>query len=436
MSKPAQLPSPRWEPAYLVFFLFLIGINLASLTIFNKTLVVLRYARQPALLVCLLFLLYAFPQNPERKRFAGLVRFFGFFFVYLVFNLITSIDKANTATYAFWLVASYLVIYQFLFIRNKLSFSQLLYQFAWSVFLIGLVSIAISLFGAYVLGLENFFDERYNYSLMRMATEFSGVFGSNNALGFISFITLVFTLLLYQFHKNTSKGTFFLVFSFGLTYLVVFIGNRASMACTGLFWILFLIYVNRSFLGLFMFSVVTVFGFLVYQTAILQKLRLEQFEGGNILGNRSILVDEALIVASEMDFFGVGYHNQRVARKHFRVVGENEKEYNFHNTYLAVYTELGPLGLIWIPGLILWMLFWRSSPDMAQSDRVFLRMLRALLSIMVLIYLPVEDSVNSPGSPSFYFFWISLALLVIGSEGIKSSASNNEKTDSLSHRPV
>jgi hypothetical protein len=433
MSKISQNIENKIIPKYFGLFLFIMGSNLIGLSIFNRSIDVLRYFRQPSLGIAFLILLYAFPKNEFRKHFSGLTGGFVFLFAFLFFNLLTSIDRANTSQYALWLIFSFLVIHQFLFVRNSLTFSQMLYQFCLAVWTIGVISIVVSLFGAYVLGLEIFFDERYNYSLMRMTTEFSGVFGSNNSMGFVTFITLVFSLFLFKFHSGKKWSVFFFILAISLSGLIIFIGNRASMACTAMYWILFTLYINRNIWSLLIFFTIGFLGSIYFQETIIQKLRLEQFEGGNVFGNRSVLFEEALLVARDMDFFGVGYHNQRVARKYFGVVGENDKEYNFHNTYLAVYTELGPLGLIWIPGFILVLVFWPTHKVITEPNLKFLRMLRALILVMLLIYLPVEDSINSPGSPSFYFFWISLSLLLIGSYPDHLPKLVYEKEGSFSH---
>lgn len=43
-----------------------------------------------------------------------------------------------------------------------------------------------------------------------------------------------------------------------------------------------------------------------------------------------------------------------------------------------------------------------------------IRMMKSLLLVMLLFYLPVEDSVNSPGSPTFITFWMLVFILGIG----------------------
>ncbi len=432
MSETNQNTENKIIPKYFGMFLFIIGANLIGLTVFNRNIEVIRFLRQPSLAISFLWLLYSFPVNPKRFPFKGLALFFILFLVFLLFNIVTSIDSVNSAQYSLWLIASYLVIHQFLFVRNQLTFKQMFYQFSMAVWIIGVVSIVVSLVGAYVLGLDSFFDDRYNYSLMSVATEFSGVFGSNNSLGFITFITLVFSLFLFQINKGTSYSYFFFVFAILLNPLLIFIGNRAGMACSAMFWVLFLTYINRSWFGFLILVCFIFFSTVYFSDTLLQKFRLEQFEGGNIFGNRTELIKEALMVADVMDFFGVGYHNQRLARKAFGVVSDGDKEFNFHNTYLAVYTEFGPLGLIWIPGIILLVLFWPTARDVLPENVKFLRMLRVFAGIMMVLYLPVEDSVNSPGSPSFLFFWISLALLLIGSYPDYPAQRFYEKKSSLS----
>lgn len=401
-------------PGYFMVHFVVLFANLTSLSIFINDFPFLRYLRQPVTLLSVLAVLHFFPVRGAKAGFRIPVNLFLFFSFYLFFNCLTSIDMANSVGYGLWLLAVFVFLYQFLVLRNGLSFREMLYQFSASAAVVGLVFIVVSFVGAYVLGIDRFFDERYNYSQMRMTTEFSGVFGSNNSIGILTWLTSVLLLLLFELSENKAFRWMCLAGAAGLTLLLFFIGNRASMACGVVLWVIYFFWVYRSFLGLLALSAGLSAGVLLYQDLLIEKLRLEQFEGGNVLGNRSALLGEALAVAGEMDFFGVGYHNQRLSRKHFGLVSAGDKEYNFHNTYLAVVTELGYPGLIWIPGVVLMALFriprYRKSP----GDARLLRMLKSILLVMLVFYLPVEDSVNSPGSPTFLIFWTIFFLLITG----------------------
>jgi len=249
---------------------------------------------------------------------------------------------------------------------------------------------------------------------MRMTTEFSGVFGSNNSLGMITFLTAAFFLFLFELQGSRIVAFIFLLVSVFLTMLLFSIGNRASMACGLATWALYVVWIYRSILSTIFLGTCLFFGFIVFQESILQKLRLEQFEGGNLLGNRSELIDEALAVVEEMNFFGVGYHNQKLSRKYFELVGADEKEYNFHNTYLAIFTELGYFGFLWIPGIILIFLLKGADFKKTPEESRMIRLLKSILVVLLVFYLPVEDSVNSPGSPTFIFFWSMFFILGIG----------------------
>lgn len=407
-------------------FLALMVINLASLSVFGHFSSLLRYIRQPSLVLAFGFLLQFFPRSEHSTRAKDLEYFFFYLVFFFCFNSLTSIAPVNTISYAAWLLFFLYFLYEWLFLRSPLSFRELLYQMTWAGFLTGFISLAISLIGGYVLGLDLFFDERYNYTQMRMVTEFSGLFGSNNTLGIITFFTLVFSLLLFEMLRSFKWwAPTFLALALLLSWAVFFIGNRASMACSAVFWLLYLIYVRRSLFGLFFFVIVGFLGSVYFQDTLVEKLRLEQFEGGNLLGNRSKLFEEALDVAREMDFFGVGFHNQRVARKYYDIVSEGDKEYNFHNTYLAVYTELGLLGFLWIPGFLLLYVFRFPGRFVDPFDLKMVRMLKSLLLGLMIFYLPVEDSINSPGSPTFFFFWSAFFVLVLG---LKSSGHQNSQT--------
>jgi O-Antigen ligase len=431
-----QEPTIEWK-YFLVIFLLLLT-NFASLSVFINQIPPLRFLRQPSMVFALLFVMHYFPVRPVKKGFKVAVYFYVFFCIYLVFNTISSINPTNSISYAAWMLGIYVFIYQFLVVRNELPFREILFQFSAASASVGALFIALSYIGGYVFGIEDFFDERFNYTLMRMTTEFSGIFGSNNSFGMLTFLTSINLLFLYELTKGRQIAYFLLAGSVILSILLFFIGNRASMACGVAYWLLYFVWIYRSVAGSLVLLFVLVAGFGIFQEKLVQKLRLEQFEGGNILGNRSELIEEALAVANEMSFFGVGYHNQRQSRKYFELVGQDDKEYNFHNTFLAVYTELGYTGLLWIPGIVLFFLIKWSDHKKNKEDHRTIQMMKTLLLVMLLFYLPVEDSVNSPGSPTFITFWMTVVILGIGlSEKPKAlSFEKNEEKNSLSHLPV
>lgn len=426
----------QWK-YFLVFFLLLLT-NFASLSVFIVQIPPLRFLRQPSVVLALFYVLHYFPVRPIKKGFKVAVYLYFLFCIYLVFNTISSINPINTASYAAWMLGLYVFIYQFLVVRNDLKFRNILFLFTASSASVGSLFIAVSYIGGYVFGLDDFFDERFNYTLMRMTTEFSGIFGSNNSFGMLTFLTSINFLFLYELNKGKRFAYLLLAGSAFLSVLLFFIGNRASMACGVAYWMLYFVWIYRSAAGSLLLVIGLVLGFVVFQESIVQKLRLEQFEGGNVLGNRSELIEEALAVVDEMSFFGVGYHNQRLSRKYFELVGQDEKEYNFHNTYLAVFTELGYAGLIWIPGIVLFFLVKWSDHKKNKEDHRMIRMMKSLLLVMLLFYLPVEDSVNSPGSPTFITFWMLVFILGIGlSEKPEIVAiETNEEKNSLPYLPV
>lgn len=419
---------------FLVHFLLLLA-NLSSLSIFIVNIPPLRYLRQPSLILALAAVWHFFPPQQAKKGFQIPAYLYFFFCLYMVFNTLTSINISNTASYGAWMLAFYLFFYQFLVLRNGLRFREMLFQFTAAAGMVGGFFIVVSYIGGYVLGIESFFDERYNYTLMRMTTEFAGVFGSNNSFGIITWLTSVFLLLLFELLKDRPVRWWFLGGSAFLTILLFFIGNRASMACGVACWTLYFVWGHRSVLGTIGFAMALFFGGIYFQDVLLQKLRLEQFEGGNVLGNRSTLIDEALAVVDEMDFFGVGYHNQKLSRKYFDLVADDDKEYNFHNTYLATFTELGYVGFLWVPGIVILMLLRPPASKKEPDEARIIRLLKSILLIMLVFYLPVEDSVNSPGSPTFIIFWTFFFLLVIGlSEGPKPMPEH--ETNRLPDHPV
>jgi hypothetical protein len=413
--------------------------NLVSLSTFLNSISVFRYLRQPALVLAFIALWVFFPPQKPKKGFGLLVYLYFFFCLYLAFNTITSIDPGNSAIYSVWMLGFFFFFYQLYVVRNSLNFKSILFQFATAVGITGGIFIISSYVGGYGLGIDDFFDERYNYTLMRMTTEFAGIFGSNNFMGLITYLTVIFLLILFELTRTRPWAFWFLIGAAFHTGLLFFIGNRASMASAVASWALYILWVYRSLAGTLIFAGILVFGFTIFQEVLMPKLRLEQFEGGNILGNRSELIGEALTVVEEMDFFGVGYHNQKLSRKHFDLVAESDKEYNFHNTYLAIFTELGYFGFLWIPFSILIFLFTPSLHPKDPVDARLIRLLKSSLLVMILFYLPVEDSVNSPGSPSFIIFWSMFFILGIGlfEKPTPSEAkTHEEEKNSLSQHTV
>lgn len=410
-----EISAGKSKALFYVLFSFLL-INLLSITVFNSSIPLLRFVRQPALLVYLAALFHFFPSHKKyEKQLMFLRRLFYFYIFYLVFNVLTSLDKGNSISYGIWLIGLFTFLFHQLILRNDNSFQSTLKTLATAGALLGSLILIASYLGGYVFNIESFFDERYNYTIGIMKTEFAGIYGSNNSLGMCAFYTAAFFLILTRFDFQPWKKLAFWGLVVLASGLVFQIGNRASMACILVLLFFYFVWVKSSAIGLIgLATAFVVFG-TIYQEELTEKLRLEQFEGGNILGNRSELIGEALEITQNMDFFGVGYQNQRLSRKYFRLVSENDKEYNFHNTYLAVIAELGWLGLLWVPGLIIYgIFFFRNGSVQAKSDQTTIRLIASILLTVCLIHLPVEDSVNSPGSPFFLWFWSLFFILLLG----------------------
>jgi hypothetical protein len=431
-----EILKPEIRLKYFNVFFYLLLANLFSVSVICLYFPVLRFIRQPLLLVVILLVIHLFPAQQKQNGFHVSARFFFFLCIYLVFNSITSLDPGNTIAYAVWLMVFFIFFYQFLIVRNELRFDQILFQFVAASCTIGILLISISYIAGYGFNNLIFWDKRFNYTYMKITLEFAGILGSNNSFGMLTFVTSVYFLFLFEFTKGTSRSFAFLGVSVFLSLLLISIGNRASMACSLLFWVFCIVWVYRSILATIFLAACLLFGFITFKDIIIPKLRIEQFEGGNVLGNRASLFNEALLVAEEMDFFGVGYHNQRLSRVHFGLARDDEKEYNFHNTYLAMLTEFGYLGFIWIPGVILFLLLKTSNERGDDTRRRRIRMLKSFILVLILLYLPVEDSINSPGSPIFIFFWSTFFILGIGlyeTKGTTIKTLNEEKNRISDH---
>lgn len=399
----------------LVLFSFLL-LNLLSVTVLNQSLGFVRYLRQPSLGLFLVGVFHFYSHQSHYEQELKVIRnLFIFFIFYLIFNVLTSLDLVNSASYVAWLIGLFVFLYQLLIRRNPLPFLPTLKSFLLAGTAVGTLVLISSYVGGYVLGISAFFDERFNYTIGTMKTEFAGVFGSNNSLGMSAFYTSAFFLLLSVLHERRVGKWMFFILALICSGLIFQIGNRASMVCALFFWVIYFVWVRQSIIGVIvLLSALVVFGTL-YQDELTEKLRLEQFEGGNLFGNRSELFSEAIEITQNMDFFGVGFQNQRLSRKHFRLVSENDKEYNFHNSYLAVVAELGWLGLLWIPGFILYGLFvFNSSKTLPEKSKIPIRLIQSLILTICLFHLPVEDTINSPGSAFFLWFWGLFFIMILG----------------------
>lgn len=410
-----ETQNPNRSLLFWILFGFL-AVNMLSITVMNQYLPVVRFFRQPALGLVLILVIHFFPRiEISETSFKPILRFFRFGIFYLVFNVLTSLDKVNSANYAIWMAGLFFFLYQLLIQRNALDFHSTLLVFSLGCMWLGIILLISSYLGGYVFDIDSFFDERFNYTIGTMKTEFAGVFGSNNSLGMCAFYTASLALLLSRLAKNQWKTQFYFGLALVVSALIFQIGNRASMVCIIFLWVGYFTWVRASVVGLVAMAMALVIGAVTFQEEITEKLRLEQFEGGNLLGNRAELFSEAIEITENMDFFGVGYQNQRLSRKYFHLVSENDKEYNFHNTYLAVIAELGWLGLLWIPGFILFGLFlYGSSSEKPPQNRSSLRMISLILLTACLFHLPVEDAVNSPGSAFFLWFWGLFFILLLG----------------------
>lgn len=399
----------------LIVFSFLL-LNLLSVTVLNQSFGFVRYLRQPSLGFFLAGVFHFYQSNDRYESKLKIFRnLFLFFVFYLIFNVLTSLDQVNSLIYVIWLLGLLVFLYQLFIRRNPLPFRPTLRSFLIAATSLGTLVLAASYIGGYVLGISSFFDERFNYTIGTMKTEFSGVFGSNNSLGMSAFYTSAFFLLLSSLSDRRLAKWLLFGMAIFCSSLIFQIGNRASMICCLFFWFLYFVWVRQSIAGVIILATsLVVFGTL-YQDELTEKLRLEQFDGGNILGNRSGLFSEAVEITENMDFFGVGFQNQRLSRKFFRLVSENDKEYNFHNSYLAVVAELGWFGLLWIPGFILYgLFFFNFGNTIPRESRIPIRLIQSLLLTICLIHLPVEDTINSPGSAFFLWFWGLFFIMILG----------------------
>jgi len=279
------------------------------------------------------------------------------------------------------------------------------------LFILQIGLVIFSYFGGYVLGIEDYFDVRYNEISGELKLEFGGIFSSTNAFGILMYQTFALGLILLA--KPGFKFKFAVVpILAAIAVLIVQINNRSSLLClVGMLLLTLVFYFKNYWLAIVMLAGM-VLSFFLMPDFVQDKFRLSQFEGEKRFGNRTELIDNGLYIIKEMNFFGVGYYNQRNALRSFGVVEESEKVLNLHNTYLAMLIEFGYLGtFIFLGGILLVVgkATWRvQNPD---NYSITTLLVCAVLSMM-LFHSTVEDSFNSPGSPSFNFFWFLLLMML------------------------
>jgi hypothetical protein len=387
----------------------------------------LQFLRQPMLIVGIVALIWSYH---SRRKWQSNQRFMmiliSVFIAYLLFNIYLGLSLSNSIFYSIWLLASWFFMYQFAASQHQIGATTVIKSGMLALFLVLLIINLVSYIGGYVLGLPNFFDERYNYTAGMLKMEFGGVFGSNNAIGLIGFITLSVWLLYANLKKWNGKWFFW---PLNVVWLInlFHIGNRSSMLCGALLIIGFTVFVHRQLL-----VIVLLFLGAGYFTAsnteyIAEKLRFDQFEGDNVLGNRGELIEEGLHVIDELHVFGAGYANQRLARFKYLNISEDDKQLNFHNSYIALAVELGYGGafiFLCIVILPLVVSIFQSWPPHLHSS---LMLTSLILSIIIFAYMPFEDSINSPGSPSFGFFWMLWFWQVITIDQYASTSTSHAK---------
>lgn len=389
-----------------IVILLVFGSSYLALTFLARNITPLQYVRQPMLVMGAIVLLFKYPNIPVYKSgnhlIGGLV---GLFLFYAVFNIALSLSPSNSIFYLVWLLTSWFFMFRLAGTQCYIGNEKLLKTSLWAIFSLMLLINLSSYIGGYVFGNPLFFDERFNYTAGQLKLEFGGIFGSNNSIGLIGFITLA-TWLLLALHEGWHTKWFF--WPINLIWLInlLHIGNRSSMLCGFVLIILYMTVVFRQVLMTLLLIAGMIY--IAYEKSdfLAEKLRLDQFEDDNLLGNRGELIEEGRLVLQETHFFGVGFANQRAARFRYLNVSEDEKNLNFHNSYIALAVEWGYLGAILYLAIILIPIIFYSTKPKPLSLKSELRLTAIILLVIVVFYMPFEDSVNSPGSPVFLFFWM------------------------------
>lgn len=424
MSTIAEQQSLFQKNLFYVVVCYVIATYLAF-SIHFVDILVIRFLRLPLLAF---FLIYLYRQVPtslfdEGDNYKWLKRLFLFIIIYLVFNSVTGINISNSLLYFVWLIISLAFFSSLLFkLNNGTSSAMIIYSVALGFALPGLLFICVSLIGGYVLGLPSYFDVGLDFAAGSGETkEFGGIFGNANTLAMVTFTTFSSVLILFAYQSVREHIYYlyklaFAVLLISLLGLQVHIGSRTGIACTALTAILYLTFYKRNAYYLLFLLLPVIYVVASNPAVITDSINTNDFEKKRKFGNRTELIEDAFRISEKMDYLGVGYANQRIARERYSVTKQFTKrgELHFHNTFLALWIELGYVGalLFLVPILLLiikavnFVIFRR----FRYREQVILLLTTA---IPIMLFGMAEDSINMAGSPVFSYFWIFFILIAL-----------------------
>ncbi len=410
---------PAWLIAIYQFF------NLMAFSIHGRDVAAIRFAREPVLILLLIYLFWqgSAVNRPTGSGLKVSILLFFLFGLYAVFNSIFSLSPFDSFQYYTWFFAVILFFWKIIWSPpNYISLKDLLFETSKKLFALHLAVIVFSYVGGYLLGQEEYFDLRYNELTGDLKYEFGGIFSSTNAFGILLYQTLCLGLIVLT-RKNLRFKIGYLASTTIIAFLIYQVNNRSSLLCLIAVLLLVLVFYFKNYLTA-IGATVGLIGFILIAPDFLQdKLRLNQFEGARKFGNRTELIEQGITIADEMSFFGVGYYNQRKARKIFGVIDADDNDLNLHNTYLAMLIEFGYFGILVFLGGILLILGKGIWNVQLTDNKPIAMLIFCFLIVMMLFHSSVEDSYNSPGSATFNFFWFLLLMLLAISDEQEESLS-------------
>jgi O-antigen ligase len=410
---------PAWLITIYHFF------NLVAFSIHGRDVAVIRFAREPVLILLLLYLFWSgnSDSRPTGKGLKIMILLFFLFGMYAVFNSIFSLSPLDSFQYYTWFFAAILFFWKIIWSPpSYVSLKTILVETSKKLFMLHIFIIAFSYAGGYLLGQEEYFDLRYNENTGDFKYEFGGIFSSTNAFGILLYQTFCLGLIVLT-SQGFKKFPGYFAGTIAVALLIYQVNNRSSLLCLVAVVLLVLVFYYKNYVSAIGLTVGLI-GFALAAPDFLQdKLRLNQFEGARKFGNRTELIEQGISIADEMNFFGVGYYNQRKARRAFGVIDSADSDLNLHNTYLAMLIEFGYFGILVFLGTILLILGKGISDVQLPENKPIAMLIFCFLIVMMVFHSTVEDSYNSPGSATFNFFWFLLLMLLAISDEQEESLS-------------
>ncbi|MFP3355723.1 O-antigen ligase family protein [Planococcus sp. SIMBA_143] len=299
-----------------------------------------------------------------------------------------------------------IVIISFYGIKNT---TQLKFYFI-NFFIITLLLVIVSVFYTFI-NPSSIVDRGGNIAL-------KGIFHNNNTF---SLIILMCILSLHFLKTISSKGnllvrkkSFFYFPQFFLFVVLVLTSSRSAVVAVLIFYILIFFINSKRWMEYFYMASLVILALIIYKYMGLQELLLKYFRIGDNttdpLSSRGILLDIVVNSSDSIPLNGLGVGMQGDL---WRFINSNNLggliDFGFHNSFLQVLIEMGPLGIFIFIFILVSMFFKKRHFILNGSE--FLVLKSMILSLSVSGFF--ESSLILAGSPLSFYYWFLILFALI-----------------------